>query len=94
MIQEEVEEAILNDDLPYDSEGLPIASSVPANMEKVNYMQGVIQEKIKELNKLTGGDYFYYNDNDKYVDEEPCHLAPENLGTHKLSGVSGKYSHT
>jgi len=88
LIQEEVEEAILHDDIPYDSEGIPKASSVPPNVEKINLMQIEIQKNIKIINDLSGGEFFHYNDNDKYVDEEPCHLAPENLGTHKLSGVS------
>ena len=71
LIKEEMGDCILNHETNPEM--------VIGSMEKVIYMQGVIKEKIKELKRLTGGDYFHYNDNEKYVDEEPCHVAPENV---------------
>jgi len=70
LIKEEVEDAILNEEFKPDA--------VKSNMDRINFMQIEIQKNIKILNNLTGGEFFHYNDNDKYVDEEPCHLATEN----------------
>jgi len=70
LIKEEVEDAILNEEFKPDA--------VKSNMDRINFMQIEIQKNIKILNNLTGGEFFHYNDNDKYVDEEPCHFAPEN----------------